>query len=722
MFTLSRRIFRFVIASVLLAVGIPAFSVPAQAATPAAKIPTSIVWRLGPNGCGVKPLCSTFVGLVADASGRVIDSSLTSPPYPESVTTVIKPGFSKVSASYAGNATYAPSSATREVRIPQPSGQIVGGTTESDGPLQVRVSLSDPETGAPSGGYVTLSSAIGQPETKLVAGSTVFLVSGLKAGPQSVSLRAANPEYSQMYAFGGLNFEILPGSVTTTSAPTTTQPSTTTTLPSRALVLTLLATAPLIATPSGPYEGPWGKYLSVRPSGEVGGGSSGSEGDFDVLCGGTTAPVVIDNGAVDPLDRPVCVARGFGVQTVVVRDKLGRFATRNVRWIASKPVTVRAVAGQPVTFTLKGQPADLRPAFDFPRGTECVGATCTIPGNLVVVPPAGQRALFNWTDIGQNPFRFGTVILDVVPPTTTPPTSTSTTVPPSTKIPTSIGWRLTPLGCGAKLPCDGYTGWVADAEGKLLSPDETFPPAVQTAISFVKPGLTRISASYAGNTTYSPSSGTREIRFPRVAIQIEGGTVEGSGPLQVRVSLTDPQTGVSTGALASVVVTPGRFPPLLVPNNASFLGGSYVFPYGGLVAGDYLVTVQVPDTVTGVLFETSRLSVRITPADMTTTTTSVPTTTAPITTTPGNSTKWIASPIHNSVVGPAVKMQINDASNVARVDWYVNGIIIGSDITPADPLTFNAQGWGAGPFALKAVIVDRAYKETTTQTVNFSVR
>ena len=166
----------------------------------------------------------------------------------------------------------------REVRIPQPTVQIIGGTTERDGPLQVRVSLTDPETGAPSGGYVTLSAATGPAETRLVAGSAVFLISGLKAGPQNVTVRAANPEYSTIVAFGSANFEILPRAVTTTSAPTTTKPSTTTTVPLRAVVLTLLATAPLIASPSGPYQGPWGRYLNVRPQGEVGVGHRAVKG------------------------------------------------------------------------------------------------------------------------------------------------------------------------------------------------------------------------------------------------------------------------------------------------------------------------------------------------------------------------------------------------------------------------------------------------------------
>jgi hypothetical protein len=153
---------------------------------------------------------------------------------------------------------------------------------------------------------------------------------------------------------------------TTTTVPstapptTTTKPSTTTTVPLRAVVLRLFATAPLIASPSGPYQGPWGRYLNVRPQGEVGGGSWDSEGDFDVLCGGTTPPVIIDNGAADPLDRPVCVARGFGVQSVLVRDRLGRFAPRNQQWIASKPIRLRAIAGHPST--TKGQIVSVEPA------------------------------------------------------------------------------------------------------------------------------------------------------------------------------------------------------------------------------------------------------------------------------------------------------------------------------------------------------------------------
>jgi hypothetical protein len=952
MFTISRRVVNFVVVTVLFVLGlVPATANTAFAAFPhlpasissatptvpgEAKIPTSIVWTLGPNGCGVKPLCSTFVGSVADASGRVIDSSLTSPPYPVSVTTVVKPGFSRVSATYAGNALYAPSSATREVRIPQPTVQIIGGTTEGDGPLQVRVSLTDPETGAPSGGYVTLSAATGQAETRLVAGSAVFLISGLKAGLQSVTVRAANPEYSSIYAFGSSNFEILPRAVTTTSAPITTKPSTTTTVPLRAVVLTLLPTAPLIASPSGPYQGPWGRYLNVRPQGEVGGGSWDSEGDFDVLCGGNTPPVIIDNGAADPLDRPVCVARGFGVQTVVVRDRSGRFATRNQQWIASKPIRLRAIAGQPVTFTLKGQPADVRPGFDFPRGTECVGITCTIPGNLVTVPAPGQRALFNWTDINQNPFRFGTVILDVVPPDTT-------TIAPS-RIVTTISWTIVPVGCGRKFPCTGYEGRLADAAGKPISDPLAYSPAVKTVTTSIKPGFSRVSATYAGNATYAPSSDTREIRIPQAAIQIVSGTTEGNAPLVVRVSVTDPETGAvpsvvpataviatstvqgGAGAGASAVfingvatvslnglkvgdyiisiavadlvgfsiftnftmpvkITPAGIttttsaptttalattstpPTTTVPTTTTTPGGTRVatsivwfvlnrcspkapcltyvagvadargnlianelsggvqtvetsikpgflkfsatyagnavyapssgtrdvripqatiqivagtiegsgpldvlvsitdpetgqftraqvtvavaeaspvgpgpelfassdyiareglFKFPGLRVGTYIVSATVKDTVGSVLFSKFTVAARITAAGVTTTTlapaTTAPPSTTPPTTTPGNSTKTISRPANNSVSGVVVKFQINDATNVARIDWSVNGIPIGSDITPRDPWTWNAAGWGSGPFTLKAVVVDGSFKETTTRSVSFSIR
>ncbi len=211
-----------------------------------------------------------------------------------------------------------------------------------------------------------------------------------------------------------------PTTVPPTTAPPTTgpQPTTTVVLPTIGLVMN--PTAPLLASSSGPYMGPTGRYLSVTPFLMQGGQINLAE--FEVLCGGTTPPITIDNGATTPADRLVCVANGVGPQTVVVRDRLGRYATRTQVWIASDPFVVRAVAGKPVTFTLPSQPSNIRPAFDFPRGTECAGATCTIPANLVVVPPAGQQALFNWNDIGQDPFRFGTVILEVSPaPSTTVP-------------------------------------------------------------------------------------------------------------------------------------------------------------------------------------------------------------------------------------------------------------------------------------------------------------
>jgi hypothetical protein len=155
------------------------------------------------------------------------------------------------------------------------------------------------------------------------------------------------------------------------------------------------------------------------------------------------------------------------------------------------------------------------------------------------------------------------------------------------------------------------------------------------------------------------------------------------------------------------------------------VNGVATFSLNGLKAGDYIVSIKVSDSVGFGITTNFSTPVKITPAGVTSTT-SAPTTTAPSTstpptTTPGNSTKSISSPVNNSVVGTIVKMQINDAANVARVDWYVNNIPIGSDITPADPLTFNAQGWGSGPFTLKAVVVDRSFKETTTRTVSFSI-
>jgi hypothetical protein len=305
----------------------------------------------------------------------------------------------------------------------------------------------------------------------------------------------------------------------------------------------------------------------------------------------------------------------------------------------------------------------------------------------------------------------------VSPTTTTRPSTTSTT--PGAKIATSIAWSLVPLGCGANLPCTGYRGLVADAAGNLITPSLVAPPEVQTTTTQVKPGFLKVSASYAGNATYGPSSATREIRIPQAAIQIVGGAIEGV-PLQVRVSLTDPETGAPTKALVtSVVITSTTPGGPGTGTTGSVVDGAATFTLGGLRAGDYNVTVRVPDTIGFVLFTNFTLPLRISTSGASTTT--VPPTSTPPTTTPGTSTKTISSPVNNSVVSSAVKMQINEASNVARVDWFLNGVTIGSDITPADPMTFNAQGWGPGPFTLKAVIVDGAFQQTTTRTVSFSV-
>lgn len=492
--------------------------------------------------------CTGYEGIVADAAGKLISDSLTYPPAVKTVTTAIKPGFSKVSASYAGNATYAPSSGTRDIRIPQAAIQIVSGTTEGNAPLVVRVSLTDPETGAVS--LIALTGAVianSSPQGAGAGASPVFVngvatvsLNGLKAGNYIVSI-----EVSDVVGFGvSTNFttpvRISPAGVTTTtSSPTTTAPATTST-----------------------------------------------------------------------------------------------------------------------------------------------------------------------------------------PPTTIVPTTT--TIASGTRIATSIVWFVLNR-CSPKAPCLTYVAGVADARGNLIANE--LSGGVQTVETSIKPGFLKFSATYAGNAVYSPSSGTREVRIPNAAIQIVTGTVEGSGPLEVLVSLTDPETGQLTKAEVTVAIAEaspvGPGPELFA--STRYIAGEDLFKFPGLKAGTYIVSVKVLDTVGSVLFSKILVAARITAPGVTTTTpattTTAPVTTTPPTTTPGNSTKSISSPANNSVVvGTAVKLQINDASNVARVDWFLNGISIGSDVTPADPLTWNAQGWGSGPFTLKAVVVDRSWKQTTTGTVSFSIR
>jgi hypothetical protein len=242
---------------------------------------------------------------------------------------------------------------------------------------------------------------------------------------------------------------------------------------------------------------------------------------------------------------------------------------------------------------------------------------------------------------------------------------------------------------------------------------------VQTVVTLIKPGFSKFSATFAGNANYAPSAGVREVRIPQATLAIVGGTTEGAGPLEVRVTLTDPETGAPTaGLVTSVIARGGPAGGIASGAPGRFVAVSGSFSLEGLRAGGYTIEVRVSDLVGSQIYSSATLGVQIAPASVTTTTTA---TSSPPTTTPGNSTKTISSPVNNSVVGTAVKVQINDPTNVARVDWYVNNIPIGSDITPADPLTFNAQGWGPGPFTLKAVVVDGSFKETTTRTVSFSI-
>jgi hypothetical protein len=153
--------------------------------------------------------------------------------------------------------------------------------------------------------------------------------------------------------------------VPTTSPPTTVRP-TTTSIPLPTLGLLLNPTAPRLTSPTGPYGGPWGRYLNVTGFPPQGGTVNLSE--FEVLCGGTTPPAPVDNGETVPEYAVACVAPTVGVQTVVVRDRLGRYAPRTQQWISSDPIRVRATEGEAVTLSTflaerhaSGQPARFRP-------------------------------------------------------------------------------------------------------------------------------------------------------------------------------------------------------------------------------------------------------------------------------------------------------------------------------------------------------------------------
>jgi hypothetical protein len=84
---------------------------------------------------------------------------------------------------------------------------------------------------------------------------------------------------------------------------------------------------------------------------------------------------------------------------------------------------------------------------------------------------------------------------------------------------------------------------------------------------------------------------------------------------------------------------------------------------------------------------------------------------------------FIATPASDTVQGNPLAVRISNPLGVARVDWLLNGIPIGSDVSPQDPLIVDLAGWGRGPFWLEAVVVDaKTWKETKTLGVAFSIR
>ena len=221
-----------------------------------------------------------------------------------------------------------------------PSGGLVGFTPENPtlgSPVTISVSGLSAGTVDFSWTSIPLGSASVNAQGKASITTAIW-----SAGRQTIvaTWRTYNEGFLSSKTFIG-NVQVgFPGTTSATKLPTTT-----TTAPLRVLTLTLNATAPLIPSTSGSYVGPRGKYLSVQPSPGPEGGGPVNPAEFDVLCGGKTAPTIIDNGAANPLDSVVCTAKGLGVQTVIVRDKLGRYAPRTLNWVASNPLVVRAVAG-----------------------------------------------------------------------------------------------------------------------------------------------------------------------------------------------------------------------------------------------------------------------------------------------------------------------------------------------------------------------------------------
>ena len=103
--------------------------------------------------------------------------------------------------------------------------------------------------------------------------------------------------------------------------------------------------------------------------------------------------------------------------------------------------------------------------------------------------------------------------------------------------------------------------------------------------------------------------GLADVRIPQATIQIAAGTIEGSGPLDVLVSITDPETGQFTRAQVTVAVAEaspvGPGPELFA--SSGYIAREGLFKFPGLKVGTYIVSATVKGTVGSVLFSKSRL-------------------------------------------------------------------------------------------------------------------
>ncbi len=462
--------------------------------------------------------------------------------------------------------------------------------------------------------------------------------------------------------------------------------------------------------------------------------------DFETLCDGgptvTISLVALGNTAV-------CTGE-FGFHTITIRDRRGVYATETIRWAANDPaLLVRWTEGETLQVYFLGGALPLDPGSNVTISSyqwSCDGLVCT---TVSVAPPPNPvtptefQLIGRWRSGGVEVAQEirGTIVPRTAPPTTTiPPTTTTlapttttapTTTVPTGRIPTMILWAPFPAGCSGSgaTGCTTYSGVLADLNGRILPPT---PYGVIVAANPIRPGFIRLTATFSGNALYLPSVGTREIRIPQATIEVLGGLTVGT-PLQVRVSLADPETGApATARIDSVIITNNTPGGAGAGASGVTIAGSQTFSFNGLAAGSYTVSVRVPDTVGFVLSTTFTLPLTIgsgnptTTVGPTTTVASTTTTPAPTTTKPGTSAA-ISRPANNATVGSPVFMQIANPTNVARVDWVLNGVPIGSDLTPADPFTFDARGWGAGPFTLTAVVVDTSWRTSTTPAVIFRV-